>query len=274
MNSVTSIKFSLNRTCLPHGDLSEFLSLAKAAGVAGVEIRNDIQGQEFANGMSAPELKARLRDADVSIASVNALQRFNDWTSDREREARSLIRYAAELGAPGIVLCPAHQATDIWDDSVNASKLREGLRNLKPILANEGVMGYVEPLGMKHSTMKKQSQAVAAIEDVDGGSSFTLCYDTFQYFRCGDDALFHDKVSLIHVSGISRSDLSPGDMTEPDRGLVMPGDKVDNIGKLKEAFRAGYTGYVSFEPFNPDTQRDPALLEKIRASIALIKSSV
>ena len=272
--TVTEIQFALNRTCMPHGTLDEFISLAKSAGVSAVEIRNDIAGREFADGTPARELKARLDDAGLKVASVNALQRFNDWTSEREAEAKSLIRYAAELGAPGLVLCPAHEPRDQWDEKTKDVKLREGLRKLKPIFEDEGIKGYVEPLGMFHSTMKNQSRAAAAIDDIGGSASFALCYDTFQYFRCADDALFLDMVALIHVSGISRTDLAPGELTEPDRGLVMADDRVGNIEMLKRAFANGYSGFVSIEPFNPETQRDPHLLSKLRRSIDLIRSAL
>ena len=152
--------------------------------------------------------------------------------------------------------------------------MREGLRALKPIFEDEGVIGYVEPLGMFHSTMKNQSRAAAAIDDVGGRTSFALCYDTFQYFRCSDDALFLDMVALIHVSGISRTDLAPGELTEPDRGLVMADDRVGNIDVLKRAFANGYSGFVSIEPFNPETQRDPHLLSKLRRSIDMMRSAL
>jgi 2-keto-myo-inositol isomerase len=269
-----TINISMNRTCLPHGDLSTFLTLAAAAGASAVEIRNDIEGQEFANGMPASELKSRLNDAGLKIASVNALQRFNDWSQEREVEAKKLIHYAAELGAPGVVLCPCHEPRDNWDDATKNAKLRDGLRHLQPIFASSGIKGYVEPLGMFHSTMKQQAQAVAAVNDINGWDDFALCYDTFQYFRCGDQHLFLDRVALIHVSGIARPDLTPGELTEPDRGLVFANDRVQNVAQLKRALAAGYNGYVSIEPFNPETQRDPELLANLKMSIDYIKTNV
>ncbi len=271
---MSDINFAINRTCLPHKGLDEFLTLAKSAGVSAVEIRNDIEGQEFANGVPARKLKKGLDDAGIKIASVNALQRFNDWNKDREAEARYLINYAAELGAPGLVLCPAHEPRDNWDDATNEAKLREGLRNLKPIFAGAGITGYVEPLGMFHSTMKKQAQAVAAVGDIDGWDNFALCFDTFQYFRCGDTRLFLDHIELIHISGIARKDLEPGELTEPDRGLVFSNDSVGNVGMVTQAIAAGYKGFVSIEPFNEATQRDPDLLANLLASQDFIRSKI
>jgi 2-keto-myo-inositol isomerase len=267
-----TLTFALNRTCAPQFTLAEFIALAQTVGVQTVEIRNDIEGREFADGMPASELKSRLDDAGLRLASVNALQRFNDWTPARADEARRLIGYAAELGAPGVVLCPAHQPGD--DQHVDAhTRLCAGLTALKPIFADAGVIGYVEPLGMRHSSMNRQAQAVAALDDIGGGHDFRLCYDTFQHFRASDDALFPDRIGLVHISGIARPDLGPDELTEPDRGFVFLGDRVGNIARLRAIVDAGYSGFVSMEPFSPETQHDPKLAERLRASLDYIKGA-
>jgi 2-keto-myo-inositol isomerase len=260
-----TVTFALNRTCAPQLSLPEFIALAQTVGVSSVELRNDIEGREFADGMPANELKTRLADAGLELASVNALQRFNDWTPARAEEAKRLIGYAAELGAPGVVLCPAHQPGD--DQHAGAhDRLCKGLAALKPIFADAGVIGYVEPLGMRHSSMNRQAQAIAAMDAV-GGGDFQLCYDTFQHFRASDDALFPDRIGLVHLSGIARPDLRPDELTEPDRGFVFLGDRVGNIARLRAMVDAGYSGFVSMEPFSPETQNDPKLTERLRASL-------
>lgn len=93
--------------------------------------------------------------------------RFNDWTKQREAEAKFLMGYAAKLGVPGVVLCPVHNPDHGWTEAEAEKNLRDGLKQLRPILLDRGVKGYVEPLGMMGSTMKKQSMAVAAIADAD-----------------------------------------------------------------------------------------------------------
>ena len=266
------ITFALNRTCAPHIALAEFITLAQTVGVHAVEIRNDIAGQEFANGMPAAELKARLDDAGLRLASVNALQRFNDWTADRATEAAALIKYAAALGAPGVVLCPAHLPGDDQHADAHA-RLCQGLRALQPMFADAGITGYVEPLGMRHSSMNQQAQAVAALETIEGWQNFKICYDTFQHYRAHDDALFPDRIGLVHISGIARPDLAPTDLTEPDRGFVFLGDRVGNIARLRAMVDAGYQGFVSMEPFSPETQQDPKLAERLRASLDYVTSA-
>ena len=83
-----TIQLAMNRTCAPGKTLAEFISLAQMIGLRAVEIRNDIEGREFADGTPAAELRARLDAAGLKVASVNALQRFNDWNDDRAAEAR------------------------------------------------------------------------------------------------------------------------------------------------------------------------------------------
>jgi 2-keto-myo-inositol isomerase len=262
-----SLAFALNRTCAPQLPLAEFIALAARVGVQAVEIRNDIEGREFHDGTPASEVRARLQDAGLKVASVNALQRFNDWTPTRAQEAEAIIAFAAALGAPGVVLCPVHNEDHGWTGTQAERNLRDGLRQLRPILQAHGVAGYVEPLGMKGSTMKRQDMAVAAVSEIDGWADYRLCYDTFQFFRCGDTQLFPERIGLAHMSGIARSDLAPGDLTEPDRGLIFPGDRVGNIAQLRALQAAGYAGFVSMEPFSPEVQTDPRLSEHLRASL-------
>jgi 2-keto-myo-inositol isomerase len=266
------IRFALNRTCAPRLSLPEFITLAASAGVDAVEIRNDIEGREFADGTPASEVKARLDAAGLAVASVNALQRFNEWTPKRAKEAEVIVAYAAELGAPGVVLCPVHNEDHGWSGPDAERNLRDGLKNLRPILKNHGVTGYVEPLGMKGSTMKRQDMAVAAVSDIDGWDTYQLCFDTFQFFRCGDTDLFADRIGLAHMSGISRPDLRPAELTEPDRGLIFVDDRVYNVGQLRRVIAAGYSGFVSMEPFSPAVQNDPDLLAHLRASLEYVST--
>lgn len=266
--------FALNRTCAPQLGLQDFVDLAASAGVTAIEIRNDLEGREFMDGTPPERVLGCLEEAGMQVASVNALQRFNDWSQDRAREAKTVTAYAAALGAPGIVLCPVHNADHGWSEAEAERNLRDGLRRLRPILSEFGVKGYVEPLGMAGSTMKTQSMAVAAIADIDGWDIFALCYDTFQFFRCGDDRIFADKIALAHMSGISRRDLSPSHLTEPDRGLVEEHDRVDNIGQLKSLIQSGYDGYISMEPFSPAVQHSSELPLRLSKSFALVSSAL
>jgi 2-keto-myo-inositol isomerase len=272
--SMSAIRFSLNRSCSPSMTLAQFVVLAKAVGVDAIEVRNDIAGREFADGTKAEELRSILDAAGLRLASINALQRFNDWDRDREDEAVSLIQYAATLGAPGIVLCPVVDDLHGWTESELEEKLRHSLRMLQPLLVEHGVTGYVEPLGMQGSTMKRQATAVAAVSDVAGWDAYQICHDTFQFYRSGDTEMFPERIGLVHISGIDRTDLPPNQLTEPDRGLVSEGDRAGNLDQLRTFIAAGYTGYVSIEPFNPVVQQDLNLTSKLGASLDYMRRKI
>jgi 2-keto-myo-inositol isomerase len=272
-NSV-SITFAMNRTCAPHLLLADFLKLVVGAGIGAIEIRNDIEDREFMDGTEPSAILEQLEAANVKVASVNALQRFNDWSKQREAEAKFLMGYAAKLGAPGVVLCPVHNIDNGWTESEAEKNLRDGLKQLRPILIDLGIKGYVEPLGMTGSTMKKQSMAVAAIADVDGWDAYELCFDTFQFFRCGDTMLFPEHIGLAHMSGIVRKDLPPHQLTEPDRVLIENTDLVENVKQLRTLKDAGYSGYVSMEPFNVGVQHSPDLQAQLRSSFANVSAGL
>lgn len=141
------IRLALNRTCAPQLSLADVIALARQAGVEAVEIRNDIEGQEFHDGTPAAEVKARLDEAGLAVASVNALQRFNEWSPTRAKEAEAIIAFASALGAPGVVLCPVHKEDHGWTEAEAEMNLRERLLQLRPILMAHGLTGYVGPLG-------------------------------------------------------------------------------------------------------------------------------
>jgi 2-keto-myo-inositol isomerase len=269
-----NLTFALNRTVAPHRELEAFLELAREVGATGVEIRNDIEGQEFANGLPARELKSRIEEAGLTIASINALQRFNAWTAGREREARHLIEYAGACGAPGLVLCPVVDAGDGRSEAQLAEDFRHSLRELRPILASNGVLGLVEPLGMLDSTLRFKAPAVEAIGDINGFADFALCHDTFQHFRCGDTAFYPEHTAIIHISGIVETSLPREALTEPHRGLIDENDRCGNVEQLRHLLTRGYRGFVSFEPFDPKVQclKDPAAA--LGGSIAYIRRAL
>lgn len=95
------IRLALNRTCPPQLSLADFIALARQTGVKAVEIRNDIEGQEFHDGTPAAEVKARLDEAGLAVASVNALQRFNEWSPHPRERGRGDHRLCVGSGCAG-----------------------------------------------------------------------------------------------------------------------------------------------------------------------------
>src|SRR6218665_1195213 len=105
---MATIEFALNHMIAPDLPLDDFLDLARQLGIGSVEIRNDLPGQVILDGTPAAKVKALASRNDLSIISINALQRFNNWTREREEEARELAAFASEAGAKALVLVPVN----------------------------------------------------------------------------------------------------------------------------------------------------------------------
>ncbi len=80
-------------------------------------------------------------------------------------------------------------------------------------------------------------------------------------------------ISLMHISGIARPDLTPTQLTEPDRGFVFLGDRVASVARLRAMVEAGYSGFISMEPFSPETQQDPQIAARLKASLEYVTAA-
>ncbi len=268
------LRFALNRTCLPHKPLGEFLALAKHVGAGAVELRSDLPGFETLTEPDPARLRAVVEDAGLSIASLNALADFNVVTSAKLEEAKALFDYAAALGAPAVVLCPTFDKAHHWSEAEAAANLDKALEACQPLLDRAGMLGLVEPLGMPHSTLFRQIDALEAIDKLPGGwNTFALLHDTFQYWRASDTQFFPEHIALVHISGISRTDKSRRELREPDREFVFVGDRAENVAQVSRMLSAGYRGWISMEPFNPSVQKDPEIASRLHASFDFVQAT-
>lgn len=266
-----TISFSLNHMVAPQLRPDAFLALCRAVGVEQAEIRNDLAGNAIADGTPAPEIGGLARDAGITLISINALQRFNEWTPARASEASELADYAKAAGAWALVLVPVNDGSGRADGERQAN-LRTALRALKPVLADRGLVGLVEPLGFTVCSLRSKREAAEAIADIDGAGTFRLVHDTFHHHLAGEPDLFAAQTGLVHISGVVDPSVAVGDMRDPHRVLVDGDDRLDNVGQIRALRNAGYTGPFSFEPFSPAVHQlaDPA--SGLAASIAFIEA--
>ena len=250
----------------PRLGLIEFFQLAASLGIAEVEIRNDLDGRPLRDGTPPETVRTAAARVGVAIVSINALQRFDDWSSEREREAVHLARYAATCGAGGVVLVPINDGFG-GTAGERGTRLRRALRGLEPILADRGVLGLVEPLGFSTCSLRSKREAVEAIEEIGGGQRFRLVHDTFHHALAREPELYPASTALMHVSGVADPAVSLSDLRDLHRGLVAAGDRIDALGQIRALASAGYAGPLSFEPFAAEVHglADPA--PAIRASM-------
>jgi len=266
---MSSIRFALNHMCAPSMKLESFFAAAKELGIDSVEIRNDLAGNAILDGTPAEAVRELAERHGLTIISINALQRFNEWNDERAREAAELIDYARDCGARALVLVPVNDGSG-REPEVRHTNLRKALSALKPMLEAAGIIGLVEPLGFEICSLRLKGEAAEAIEELGATSTFCLVHDTFHHHLAGEAAIFPNMTGLVHISGVSDPDVSVADMRDPHRVLVDAADRLDNVGQLQALLAAGYTGPASFEPFAPTVHALKEPVAALRESMAYV----
>ena len=269
-----SLNFALNHMAAPTKSYDALFDLANELGISDVEIRNDLAGQAILDGTKASVVGAAAKSRGLRIISINALQRFNEWSPKRADEAQALADYAKECGALALVMCPVNDTAWQPETSVRLAKLREALQGLMPILANAGITGLVEPLGFVECSLRLKSEAVAAIDAVGGAARFKLVHDTFHHFVAGEREMFPLRTGLVHISGVDDANVGADVMRDPHRVLVDGRDTIDNVGQIKALMAAGYSGPVSFEPFSDKVHQIKDIAAALSVSMAFIMDKV
>ncbi|MGO8504176.1 TIM barrel protein [Rhizobium leguminosarum] len=270
---MTSIRFALNHMATPSLAISDFFALARSLGIDAVEIRNDLSGNAILDGTKPEVIRQAAARHGVTIISMNALQRFNEWNATRAAEAQELIDYAGASGAKALVLVPKNDGTGCADGERQAN-LRQSLAALKPMLEEAGIIGLVEPLGFEICSLRSKTEAADAIEELGAQSTLRLVHDTFHHHLAGEAATFPQLTGLVHISGVDDAAVSVADMRDSHRVLVNADDLLDNAGQVRALLQAGYTGPFSFEPFAAEVHalKDPA--GALRASMEYLTARV
>ena len=266
--------FALNHMVAPRKSLPAFVDMARSLGVDQIEIRNDLAGQAITDGTPPEKVRAEVEQAGLSIVSINALQRFNQWTPARAEEAAELVAYAQACGAKALVLCPVNDESFRPPDKERLAGLREALTALKPMLRQAGIVGLVEPLGFAECSLRFKREAVDAIAAVGGTDTFKLVHDTFHHHVAGETEIFPASTGLVHISGVIDPAVSADRMRDPHRMLVDAQDLLDNVGQVRALRAGGYRGPISFEPFSSDVHDLADSEGAIRASMEFMSAGL
>jgi 2-keto-myo-inositol isomerase len=241
------ISYAINHMVAPRRTFAGLIELATELGLGQVEIRNDIAGVPISDGTPAGRLREEAEAAGVRILSINALQRFNDWSDERAGEAAALARYAQDCGAEALVLCPVNDTGYRLSERERQVNLRHALRAIAPILEDAGIIGLVEPLGFAASSLRLKADAVEAIEEQGLGERFRIVHDTFHHHLAGEVRMFPEWTGLVHISGVE-DDLPLDRLRDEHRVLVGANDRSDALLQIL-ALMEGCDGPYSFEPF-------------------------
>jgi 2-keto-myo-inositol isomerase len=269
-----TIHFSVNRISAPRIAFAQFAALVQRLNVKVIEIRNDLPGVEMADGVTAKDIGAIAQAHGLTIRSINALQKFEQFDATREAEAINMVRYAVACGAEALVLCPTNDLRDTRTPDQRHADLVHALTKLKPLLDDNGLIGLVEPLGFEECAVRRKSQAVRGIREVGDTGTFKLVHDTFHHHLAGEGLFFPELTGLIHISGVEDTALTPAQMRDSHRVLVGAADRLGNAAQLNTLQNAGYQGYVSFEPFAEEIAMASDIEKRLADSMAYLTKAV
>ncbi len=267
------LTFAINHMVAPRKTVAELVALTRGLGLDQIEIRNDLDGVAISDGTPPARVRAAAEAGGLRILSINALQRFNDWTPARAQEASALAGYAKGCGAEALVLCPVNDTTYRPSQSELQAKLRAALTALAPILDEAGIMGLVEPLGFEECSLRFKADALEAIDELDLGERFRLVHDTFHHYLSGEMRMFPERTGLVHISGVDDDRLPLDRLRDQHRVLVGADDILGTIGQIV-ALMEGYSGPYSFEPFAASVHALPDIAGALEASMHWIDREI
>lgn len=270
---MASLKFTLNHMVAPNLDVMALMDMANRLEIGSIEVRNDLGSDLIASVMKPTLLAEHASSRGLTIASINALQRFNDWSETRRNEAADLIQYAVEADIPSLVLVPVNDGSG-HSSELASEKLKKSISELAPLLDKSGIVGLIEPLCFESCSLRSKKVARDMILELGLQQHFKLVHDTFHHTLAKDDSLHADMTGLIHISGVVDANTALNQLTDNHRGLVDKADLLGNVSQIKMLMQDGYIGTLSFEPFARIGNSLNEIEENIRQSMNYIRLSI
>lgn len=264
-------RFSLNRIIYPDLNLEDFFKFTADLGLNKIELRNDLPGRGIIDTYSPEQIKDLLKKYGIEILTINALQKFNlgEVLQQAIKELKELINLSLSIGCKAIVLCPNNDVNDrrnskeIFKDTVGA------LKSFTPLFEESNLLGYVEPLGFKESSLSSLVTAMNSIKEA-GCPNYKIVHDTFHHY-IGPDTfdIIEDKYNLsytglVHISGVE-SVIPTEQYRDNHRILVSVQDRLKSKEQIELLIKLGYNGDISLEPFAKEVQKME--IEEIKSAI-------
>ncbi len=266
------LPFSINHMTVKTMPYSSLLDTANAIGCIGVEIRNDLSTPLF-DGTTAELGGFAATNLGLQVFAVAEVKAFNHFTDDTRNKAIALMDTAAACGAKGIALIPRCDGQGTGQ-SMRFKKLEHALMQLKPLLAERRLIGFIEPLGFEQSSLRFKSEAVDVINACGAEDQFQLVHDTFHHYLAGGGPVFPDMTGMVHVSGVTDKALALQDIGDEHRVLVNEHDRLENIAQLETLIAGGYTGPISMEAFSPVIHALTEPVSALAESFSYINSAI
>ena len=263
--------FSINHILSPNVSINNFIKLAKNIGLKKIELRNDLSKINIKkqNPKKIAELSIKNK---VKIISINALQKFNIWNKKREEELINLCNFAKKCNCESVVLVPLNNG-NYTNYNQRRKILSYSLKNISIILNDYGLLGLIEPLGFKTSSLRYKIEAIETIDSIRNNSSLRILHDTFHHYLSNEKKVFPEYTKLVHISGVSKK-IIKSKMRDKHRVMIDKNDHLENLKQIKMLINKGYKKNFSFEPFSKKIQNitDPSSI--ILSSMQFIKSKL
>ena len=264
-------RFSLNRIIYPDLNLEDFFKFTADLGLNKVELRNDLPGKGVIDTYSPEEIKDLLKKYGIEILTINALQKFNLGVVLQQaiKALKELISLSLSIGCKAIVLCPNNEVNDRRNSKEIFKETVGALKSFAPLFEESNLLGYVEPLGFKESSLSSLVTAMNAIKEA-GCPNYKIVHDTFHHyigpdtFKTIEDKYNLSYTGLVHISGVE-SVIPTEQYRDNHRILVSVQDRLKSKEQIELLIKLGYNGDISLEPFAKEVQKME--IEEIKAAI-------
>jgi len=243
--------FALNRIISPNLSFNHFIKLVKKTKLQNIEIRNDLLTNKIENE-NLRYIKEITSKNKIEIISINALQKFNIWNKDREKELLFLCKYAKKIGCKGIVLVPLNTG-EYTEYRLRNKILIIALKQIEIIINDFGLIGYIEPLGFKTSSLRLKSEIAKVINSLPKKSNLMILHDTFHHYLSQEKEIYSELTGLVHISGVDKK-IKKKEMKDDDRVLINENDIIGNLEQIDKLISEGYKKIFSLEPFSKKIQ--------------------
>lgn len=266
--------YCFNTSCIREQklDLASIVDLVARSGYNGIEPWIREIEQYTANGGSLKDLKKRLSDQGLVVASAIG---FAQWIVDDDAKRNAGLEQAKrdmdlvqQIGGRFIAAPPAGA-----NEAVDLRKAAERYRALLELGDAIGVIPQLEVWGFSKALSKLSETAFVAIES--GHKDACLLLDVYHLYKGGSEfeALKFVNGAKMHAMHINDYPGTPRDGIK-DADRVFPGDGVAPLGEILRTLRdIGFRGMLSLELFNAEYwKQDPAKV--VASGFAKTKAAV
>ena len=268
---IQRLKISLNRIIYPKLKLEDFFKFTKDLDLNKIELRNDLPGGKIIDDYTPEQLKELIKKYGVEILTINALQKFNLGAilPKTIEELKKITDLSQFIGCKAIILCPNNDVKDKRDSEEIFKETVKALKSFGPLFKDNGMQGYLEPLGFEECSLRSIVTAMKAVQE-SGYPVYKIVHDTFHHhlgpdtFETIENNYDISYTGLVHISGVE-CNIPVEEFRDNHRVLVTEQDRLQTKEQIELLLKLGYTGDISFEPFSKKVQEME--IEKIKSAI-------